>query len=331
MIINESVQINSSLAVQSLTGATRASIAQETLKAYDLPLTNWRIHDAFETPLPSLSAASAGVLAVSYNWDVNSADDSFFVSNRDWRVVGITARVEVAGTDGGAVTATIKKAASATDIASGTALHSSTINLKGTVDTNQALTLSTTQVDADIPAGTAIGIDFTGTLTAARGVVTVFLAPWSPDDMQIVTGTFGTGLPYLASRNLDATVTGSATLTYKARQQFTLPPEYKDGTDVTLRFAAGMLTAIASVSALVDAQVYVSGRDTTIDGSDLVSTAATSMNSLTFAEKSFTVSGAGLVSGSVLDILISLIGTSATASSHFAAIAHTEALLTIQG
>ena len=75
------------------------------------------------------------------------------------------------------VTAVIKKAASGTAITSGTALHSSSYNLKGTADTIQSLTLSTTASDLQIAAGTAIGIDFTGTLTAATGVVTITLAP----------------------------------------------------------------------------------------------------------------------------------------------------------
>jgi hypothetical protein len=37
--------------------------------------------------------------------------------------------------------------------------------------------LSTTASELVIAAGTAIGIDFTGTLTSATGVVTVALAP----------------------------------------------------------------------------------------------------------------------------------------------------------
>lgn len=118
-----------------------------------------------------------GVIVIHDRWEPSSADFTLFVANRQYRIRSITARVEVAGTDGGAVTAAIKKAASGTAIASGTALHSGTINLKGTAATNQTLTLSTTSTDLDIPAGTAIGIDFTGTLTTAVGCVTIALAP----------------------------------------------------------------------------------------------------------------------------------------------------------
>ncbi len=110
-------------------------------------------------------------------WNASSVDKCALIATRKFRVKAIIARVEVVGTDAGAVTAAVKKAASGTDIAAGTALHSGTINLKGTVDTNQTLTLSTTDADLEIPSGTAVGIDFTGVLTAAIGSVTVHLAP----------------------------------------------------------------------------------------------------------------------------------------------------------
>lgn len=118
-----------------------------------------------------------GFLQVSIEWLATSVDKVSFVADRPYRVKGIRARVEVAGTDPSAVTAVVRKAASGTAIASGTALHSGTINLKGTAATNQTLTLSTTSTDLNIAAGDAIGIDFTGVLTAATGVVTVTLAP----------------------------------------------------------------------------------------------------------------------------------------------------------
>ena len=118
-----------------------------------------------------------GFVPINIAYDASSVDRVVFVATRAYTVVGITGRPTVAGTDGSAVTAVIKKAASGTAITSGTALHSSTYNLKGTANTNQALTLSTTESDLYIAAGTCIGIDFTGTLTSATGVVTVMLAP----------------------------------------------------------------------------------------------------------------------------------------------------------
>jgi hypothetical protein len=120
---------------------------------------------------------AGGFVPVSIEWNASSVDKVAFVANRSYVVAGIRARPEVAGTDGSAVTAAIKKAASGTAIASGTALHSGSINLKGTAATNQTLTLSTTPSDLVIAAGDSIGIDFTGTLTSATGVVTVTLLP----------------------------------------------------------------------------------------------------------------------------------------------------------
>ena len=118
-----------------------------------------------------------GFVFVNIEYNASSVDKVSFVATRTMIVKGIIGRPTVAGTDAGAVTAVIKKAASATAITSGTALHSSTFNLKGTADTNQTLTLSTTPSDLIIPAGTCVGIDFTGVLTSATGVVTVCLAP----------------------------------------------------------------------------------------------------------------------------------------------------------
>lgn len=127
--------------------------------------------------LQGTGLGDGGFCDVEIEWLASSVDKVAFVATRAYTVKGITARVEVAGTDAGAVTAAVKKAASGTAIASGTALHSGTIDLKGTAATNQALTLSTTKSDLAIATGDAIGIDFTGTLTAATGVVTVTLAP----------------------------------------------------------------------------------------------------------------------------------------------------------
>jgi hypothetical protein len=124
--------------------------------------------------LPGEDSGDGPFIMAGAEYVAASVDKStFFVAPRALRVVGITGRVTVAGTDAGAVTATVRKVASGTAIASGTALHSGTFNLKGTADTNQTLTLSTTAGDLDVPSGTALAVDFTGVLTAATGAITV--------------------------------------------------------------------------------------------------------------------------------------------------------------
>lgn len=128
--------------------------------------------------LPSTTLQDeGGFLTINIPYVAGSVDNVHHVALRPYRVKAISGRVEVAGTDGGAVTSAIKKAASGTAITAGTALHSGTFNLKGTAATNQSLTLSTTDTDLSIAVGDSIGMDFTGTLTDASGVLTVLLAP----------------------------------------------------------------------------------------------------------------------------------------------------------
>lgn len=120
----------------------------------------------------------AGVTSVSFVYgEATALDECFFVAVRAFRVLGIICRPLVVGSDGGSVVAVVKKAPSGTAVASGTALHSNNIDFKGTINTNQTGTLSTTSTDLDVAAGNAIGIDVTGVMTAARGVITVLLGP----------------------------------------------------------------------------------------------------------------------------------------------------------
>ena len=123
-----------------------------------------------------ITNSTLGVIPVSLEWVATTPDKSSFVATRKYRVLGITARVTAAGTDAGAVTAEVRKAPSGTAIASGTLLHTGNINLKGTANTNQVLTLAAA-ANLEIAAGDAIGLDVTGTLTTATGIVTVNLIP----------------------------------------------------------------------------------------------------------------------------------------------------------
>lgn len=127
--------------------------------------------------LAGSDGGTGGFVPVNIEYNASSVDKTSFVATRAYRVHGIAGSPTVAGTDASAVTAAIKKASGTTAIASGTALHSSTFNLKGTINTVQTLTLSTTASDLEIAAGDRIGVDFTGTLTSATGTITVMLAP----------------------------------------------------------------------------------------------------------------------------------------------------------
>lgn len=114
---------------------------------------------------------------INIEYNASSIDKVSFIATRAYVVKAIKGVPVTAGTDVGAVTAAIKKASGTTAIASGTALHSGTMDLKGTINTVQTLTLSTTGSDLAIAAGDRIGVDFTGTLTSAVGCIAICLAP----------------------------------------------------------------------------------------------------------------------------------------------------------
>lgn len=116
-------------------------------------------------------------VAATARWDAVdlALTGAFFTADRAYRVTGITARVDVAGTDVGGVTLVVRKAPSGTAISGGTVLHTGSVNLKGTANTNQAITLSATATDLLLAAGDSLGTHLTGTPAVAQGAVTVFM------------------------------------------------------------------------------------------------------------------------------------------------------------
>lgn len=147
------------------------------------------------------------------------------------------------------------------------------------------------------------------------------------DDLGYIAGTFGTDGPYIGTSDLKA---AGATTRY-ARCQVALPFEYDDGATVTLRCFAGMLTTVADATATLDAEVYESDMDATISA-DLCTTAATTINSLTFANIDFVITPSALVAGDVLDIRLAMaINDAAGITAVIGAIGNTELLIDTRG
>lgn len=120
------------------------------------------------------------------------------------------------------------------------------------------------------------------------------------DDLGLVGGTFGTATPSLRTQDCK-TLTNSN----YARVLVQLPWEYVAGESVTIRVKAGMITTIAGTSAHLDCEAYKLQEDPDdAIGSDLVSTAQTVMNSLTFANIDFAVTPTSLSPGDILDVRI---------------------------
>ena len=92
-----------------------------------------------------------------------------------------------------------------------------------------------------------------------------------------------------------------------------------------------MLTTISDTSAAIDFECYRSNDEAGI-GSDLVTTSATSINSLTLANKDFVVTATSLLPGDTLDIRMKIaIVDSATATAVIGLVGGVELLLGVKG
>jgi hypothetical protein len=116
-------------------------------------------------------------IVVTFQYDIlaNAVDNWAFIADDNYQVTRVVCIPTVIGSDGSAVTAAVKKASSTTAPGSGTAVMSNTFNLKATANTLQTATLSTTLTDYQLTTNDRLGIDFTGTLTAAVGVIQINL------------------------------------------------------------------------------------------------------------------------------------------------------------
>lgn len=95
-------------------------------------------------------------------------------------LIGGFERHETLGTDGGAVTLAIHKAASGTAKGSSTAM-SDTVNLKGTVDTNQSIVPHATFTNRILLPGESVLLKLAGTPTSVAGLCgTLLFRPVSP-------------------------------------------------------------------------------------------------------------------------------------------------------
>jgi hypothetical protein len=121
------------------------------------------------------------------------------------------------------------------------------------------------------------------------------------DDLGLIGGTFGTDVPSLQTGDVK-----TLTTTRYARCQIRLPPEYQAGAAVTIRCHAGMKTTVAGTSATLDLEVYRSGKELVVSGSDLYAGAAQSINSTTLADKDFPLTATSLLPGDMLDIRLAI-------------------------
>lgn len=84
--------------------------------------------------------------------------------------------------------------------------------------------------------------------------------------------------------------------------EFRVPQNYVAGAPITLRLNAGMKTTVSDISATIDAEVYRAAAPTV----DICATAATTINSLTAANKDFTITPTNVVPGEMLICVVTI-------------------------
>lgn len=148
-------------------------------------------------------------------------------------------------------------------------------------------------------------------LTSCRvwdAVQTILPNAAASDDLGLITGTFGTNPVRVTAGDCKNT-----TATRRLYFAVPIPANYEDGQTITLRVACGMETTVASTSCTIDAEAYV-GTNGTLS-SDLVTTSAQSMNSLTAANRDFTINEASVDPSQLLEVRLTIACTdSATAT-----------------
>ena len=140
-------------------------------------------------------------------------------------------------------------------------------------------------------------------LTQARvwdAVQTNLPATPASDDLVIVTGTWGTNPVRITAGDVKAL--GSTTR--RLYLAIPIPSNYEDGQTIQLRIRAKMETTVADNSCTIDAEAYV-GSDGAL-GSDLVTTTAASMNSLSAANYDFTINATGVDPGDLVEVRLSI-------------------------
>jgi hypothetical protein len=103
------------------------------------------------------------------------ADVQFWTAPVKCEVVAVREVHAIAGTDGSAVTGTIRRCQGTEAAIAGDDLLSATIDLKGTALTEQTPALTATTANLTLEAGDRLSLDVTGNTTALAGVILTVL------------------------------------------------------------------------------------------------------------------------------------------------------------
>lgn len=131
--------------------------------------------------------------------------------------------------------------------------------------------------------------------------VTSFL-PTTPaaDDLGLIEGTFGTDGVTIQTGDLKA---AGATTRYCRWPQVIVPSWHVAGQTVVVRLYCGMLTTVSDGTATIDVEAYLSDGEGGV-GSDICTTAAQTINSLTHANREFDLGTRS--PGDIIDIRVAI-------------------------
>jgi hypothetical protein len=125
---------------------------------------------------PSQFELSTEQYIVAHHYIASSvADVQFFTAPVKCQVVAVSEVHATAGSDGSAVSGTIRRCQGTEAATAGDDLLSATINFKGTALTEQTPALTSTTANLTLEAGDRLSLDVTGTTTALAGVIITVL------------------------------------------------------------------------------------------------------------------------------------------------------------
>jgi hypothetical protein len=200
------------------------------------------------------------------------------------------------------------------------------VHISGTLTANQ-MVASNNMITSNAQISATTGITRAKMAQIANAVIGIPLASmrvwnsWQPlpaaataDDLGAIAGTWGTDVPHIESSD-----SGATSVTQYAGFEYTLPDDYDEEETLTLRIPAKM-RVVADDTATLDVEAYLSDGNAAVDGVDLISTAAQSINSTDWANKDFTITATGRAPGDRIFFRIAVaIVDASTAADHVTA------------
>ena len=135
---------------------------------------------------------------------------------------------------------------------------------------------------------------------------TMVVGTAATDDLALITGTPGTHQPKLSAGDCKA----AGTTTRKVAFELDVPANYDDGQTFQLRIRGGIETTLSDGACTVDLQAWKPDGAGAV-GSDLVSTAATSIKSLSPLDVDFTIDASAIDPGDKLICVVTIACTDA--------------------